>query len=573
VHSGSNWRALGLRIALSLLAFSCFVPSLSGAFVYDDDWTIVHNSAIRSFDRVPDLFNGRAVDQRVPDAWRPLMVMLHMVDYRLFGLRPLGYHLHNVMWHVACVLIAFAFVRRIGARTELALLAAALFAVHPLVVEPVSAINFREDLLATFFGLASLCVLLGRPEDRRPARSAPGPGAILGGAALLGCGLLAKGTAAAFPLLYPGLVLAMTAGSKPVINRLRALLPPAAALAATVAVFLAWRLATAGAINPYPHLGVTFAGREAGSVAAVLTQGEAFLRTTGQMLFPVGLSPEYDQSYLRTVAPLGVAGVALLLGLVGASYLLARRGAVAPACGALLLALGWIPTAGLLPLPNLRADRYAYLPLLGLCLLGAALLQRVPRRAVRATVAAAALLACGVLSVNQQQVWRSELALWSHASRIAPRSARVWSGLARAEAGRGRLAEAERHARRGVSLAPESGEQRLVLGNILARRRRFGAALREYRAAKRLGSRHPAHLYTSWGWVAHLAGRNEDALRLLGEAVVHDPGLALAHSLVPLSSCTTAPPGSVVSDSRPFSTTRVGVTSITCSLQTTTLLS
>jgi hypothetical protein len=507
-------RLLYYSLALCLLAFVCFVPALSGQFVFDDHWTIVHNSAIRSFDRLPDLFSGKAVADQVPDAWRPLMVVSHMVDYRLFGLRPIGFHLHSLLWHMACVLVAFQLVWRLARRSELALVAAALYAVHPLVVEPVAAINYREDLLATFFSLAALTVLLD-PVERRLRRFG---WATLGAALLLGVGLLAKGTAAVTPLLFVALGLATR-------ERLRTLLPTALGLSAVVGLFVLWRWVTAGAVNPYLQLGVSTAHKDAGGLTTMLTQAEVFARTAAQMVIPVGLSPEYGQALQAGF--LGVVGLVLLVGLALAAVVLARRGHVVESWASFVICVGWIPASGLLPLPNLRADRYVYLPLLGFCLLAAALVARLGKR-VQPAVVVLTLFVLGLLAVGQQGVWRSELALWTRAAQSAPDSSRAFRGLARAQAQDGRLTQAERTARHGLSIL-DSGNTRLVLANILARQRRLQDALEQYEGAHRLGVRHPAYLYASWGWIKHQAG-GDDAEHLLRRAIRHDPSLALAHA-------------------------------------------
>ena len=113
----------------------------------------MHNSVIRSFSALPDLLTGKAVREGVPDGWRPLMVFSLMLDYRLFGGGATGYHLHSVLWHLGCVILVFVAVRRWFGEGPLALATAVLFAIHPIHVEPVSAINYREDLLAAFFHL------------------------------------------------------------------------------------------------------------------------------------------------------------------------------------------------------------------------------------------------------------------------------------------------------------------------------------------------------------------------------------------------------------------------------------
>src|SRR5207247_2202123 len=111
----------------------------------------------------------------------------------------------------------------------------------------------------------------------------------------------------------------------------------------------------------------------------------------------------------------------------------------------------YLPTFGLIPLTNLRADRYFYLPSLPLSLALAALLLALVARVplVRDGLAfdlprpwlavAAVLMVLGVRSLHQGRIWRDDLALWSHATRVAGDSSRAWNNLAEAHLRRGDL--------------------------------------------------------------------------------------------------------------------------------------
>lgn len=525
-----RWTAVAV---LCLLTLSCFVWSLGAGFVYDDAWTIQHNSAIRSFDALPDLFDGSAVARRVPDAWRPLMVASQMLDYRLFGLRPLGYHLHSVLWHLACVLMVWLLIRRLFRLPRLALTAAALFAVHPIHVEAVAAINYREDLMAAAFGLAALVLLL-RPLGEEASAAAPGPSpkevvrplgwTTAAAAALLVVGLLAKATVVVMPLLFVALRLALP----PRGSRLRAALPGAIALSAAVAAFVCWRLVSAGTLDPYHgHNISTTADRLAG--LGWLAHAEASLRTLLQLLIPAGLSPEYDQPARAWSSWPVVATLLGLLALVVATQQAFARKAIVEATGLAWLLIAWIPTSGLFPLPNLRADRYAYLPSVGCCLLLAGLIGRIPRPGLRGVVAALAVGLLAATTVAQVRVWRSDWTVWRRATAVAPRSGRAWTGLARAQVAVGQLGTAEASARRAVALAPGSGTSQLVLANILARQKKLRAACQHYALAEQLTVRHPGHLYTSWGWALFLLGDGPAAQQKLRLAIARLPGLARAH--------------------------------------------
>jgi 4-amino-4-deoxy-L-arabinose transferase-like glycosyltransferase len=414
--SRPRWALAGL----GLLALVCFAPSLRSGFVYDDQWTIVHNSSIRSFARFSDLWTGKAMREGVADAWRPLMVLSQMLDYRVFGLRPPGHHLHSLLWHLACVLLLYGLCLRVFGARDLALGCAALFAVHPLHVEPVAAINYREDLISSALGLAALLVLWPRgPADRRPR-----PRALLGGAALLLGGLLAKESVAVLPLVYLGLRLALP-GPESFRVRLRSAAPATAALLAAVAAHLAWRWVTTGSVDPYPALGSTIPMAGQSFLVRFPTHAEALAKSTAQALLPLGLGPEYPFVQRSWASAAGLGSVAVVVALTTSTGWLLWRQRGLLSCALLIWLLGWLPYSGLLPLPNLRADRYAYLPAWGICLLWAGALLRLPGAELRRWAVTLLLGLFLVLTIRQQNIWRSELHLWSAATRSAPASVRA----------------------------------------------------------------------------------------------------------------------------------------------------
>ncbi len=516
-----------------LLVVLCYAPSSRSDFNYDDSWTIVHNSALRSLANFPDFLTGRAVVEQRPDAWRPLMVLSLMVDYQLFGLSPAGFHLHSVLWHLGCVLMLWVLCRRLWPLGYLALIAAVLFAVHPLHVEPVAAINYREDLLATFFSLAALALLIPSPGPS-PSQAdpvyphSPSRWRLPAAAVLVICGLGAKATAAVTPLLF--FVLMILGRGGPLPGRIRSAIPGCLATAAGLMAFLGWRMATSGSINPYPAMGIEDALAGQGWGVCLATHAEVFARTFLQLLIPFGLSAEYEQPVRGLLSAPGLASIALLVALFIATGVLASRRYQTEALALALLLICWLPTSGLFSLPNLRADRYAYLPSVGFCILGASLIERVSNIHLRKSITFAILIFFSLLCFQHQMVWRTPYALWSHAAEHAPGSSRAWSGLASAQSRAGVITEAEQTARRAVTLATSSGNEHMVLANILARQGKLQQALAYYQRAQSLKVRHPGFLLANWGLALHLAGRDEEAEGKLRQAIRTNPNLTQAHT-------------------------------------------
>src|SRR5205807_1317321 len=117
--------------------------------------------------------------------WHPLTLVSLLVDHDLYGLSPRGFHLTNLLLHLANTLLCFRCLRVLTGEIFRSAVVAALFALHPLLVESVAWVSERKDVLSTLFGLLALRTYAwyaDRPHQARMALVA----------ALLGLSLLAK---------------------------------------------------------------------------------------------------------------------------------------------------------------------------------------------------------------------------------------------------------------------------------------------------------------------------------------------------------------------------------------------
>src|SRR5580704_560303 len=155
---------------LGLVAFVLYSGSLSFEFVWDDSPQIVNNPIIRTWSNLPRAFGS--------DLWyhvarhqvyyRPLFVAWSMLNYSLFGLRLWGWHLGAILVHVAATAAVFWLSRKLGLEYWTAALAALIFALHPIHIEPVAWISAASDsMVALFAALAFVAFVNGRDHARR----------------------------------------------------------------------------------------------------------------------------------------------------------------------------------------------------------------------------------------------------------------------------------------------------------------------------------------------------------------------------------------------------------------------
>ncbi len=147
-------------IFIVLLAVIAFWPTLKVGFMWDDHEMIEKNPTIQSV-TIPNIvraFKGDVFDGKGDAYFRPLQTLFNMADHAVWGLRPFGYHLTNLLLHISACLLLFVCLRRVFNDEWKALIIALLFSVHPIIVEQLLIIAGRAELMAAVFTFAALAL-------------------------------------------------------------------------------------------------------------------------------------------------------------------------------------------------------------------------------------------------------------------------------------------------------------------------------------------------------------------------------------------------------------------------------
>jgi tetratricopeptide (TPR) repeat protein/uncharacterized membrane protein len=483
---------LGTALALcgiAAIGLAAYSSSLGGAFVFDDVRQIRENPLVRDLSSfLPGRFGGP------PSRW--LAYLTFALNHRLGGLAPAGYHLVNVLVHVANALLVFALVQ-VTFRTPrlagsalapssraVAFVAAALFVAHPLESQAVAYVVQRVTSLATAGYLATV-VLYARwrlaDREGRPRREV-----FLGGAAVVAAALAAmnaKEIAVTLPLAVALYEVSFLDG--PARLRLARLAPVLATLPVVPLATLGYR--GRGAAGLEALAASTRVDTPLPRLDYLLTQAVVVTRYLGLLVWPAGQSIDHDVPVRRSLLDPVVAGcLALLLLLAAAaalSYRRTRPGAARPLDPAARLAgfgVAWFFLAlavesSVIPIADLMVEHRAYLPSVGLLVAAAAGLAALARRLrpaapARAAVVAGTLLSLGLASATfaRNEVWADDLSLWSDAALKAPRKARPFLNLGTALSLAGERELGLRALRQAVRLDPSSTYLRAQLGSALA---------------------------------------------------------------------------------------------------------
>ncbi|MFH1017222.1 MAG: tetratricopeptide repeat protein [Pseudomonadota bacterium] len=429
--------------ALAILTGILFWPTLSFRFLNWDDMPLLtqhpwfHPLTWRSVLEIWNplsLWNGTALD------YSPVRDVSYALDYLVFGWNPAEFHFTNWALHVLNACLAYGLLKAF-VRPSFAWLGAALWAWHPLVVEPVAWVSGRKDLLVMAFSLGS-CLLYLREKPKRAW--------ILAIAALL-----SKYTAVILaPLVW---VLLRERGKKVPGTNLLSLF--GASLCLGVYVVIANH-----------HLGALVKHSTLADTASVWPAAfQTFHHAVQTVLAPLNLSARYVQhpewGFGRPEVWLGI----LLCAAWTAAAWAARKRDARIRAGVLWIGLTYLPYVASICAghPIWMADRYLYMPLLGAGLIVAALLDSIPMaRSAVWSLGLGVALALGWGAHVRLPVWSDSLTLWQDTVRKSPSLYYVWSNLGEAQMDAGRLVEARRSFLRASKLNPAQDLSALRLAQV-----------------------------------------------------------------------------------------------------------
>ncbi|MDP8248645.1 MAG: tetratricopeptide repeat protein [Candidatus Tritonobacter lacicola] len=398
-------------LLIFLLTFITFSPVLKAGFInWDDDENVVYREEIRSFslDTLPWLFTNFTVGDFKPLTWTS-----YMLDYRVWGLDPFGYHLGNLILHAASSCLVFLLLIRLAnsSRKELtgtfllaAFFAALFFALHPLRVGSVAWVSERKGLLCAFFYLAAVLAYV------EYARRGKAGWFII--TLLLSCAaLLSKPVAVTIPLILLLLDACTPGRMKRKPGRVIMEKIPFFAAAAAVAAMACFGQTRHGALTSLQAFGPWE------RILLALNNCAFYLYRT---VLPLDLAAVYPPpGPIRMTAGYILTVIAPLLLISGAGLVLWRRGRRwLPACWLWYLVTVF-PVSGFFPAGlEVSADRWTYLPaagISGVVFIAALALFRAGRLKSAAFAGGTILALLAFLSFAQARTWNNSERLWADA--------------------------------------------------------------------------------------------------------------------------------------------------------------
>src|SRR5437870_1899127 len=530
-----RWVHWLVPVLIALVTFAAFLPALQNQFVnWDDHENFRDNPHYRglAWSQLRWMWTTHR-GHYIPLTWMTLGL-----DYLLWGMNPLGYHLTSLLLHAANAVVFFFLVSRLltlalpspserGHAVPVAAgFAALVFAIHPLRVESVVWATERRDVLSGLFYLVTILVYLRACEGEERGRRW-----YWLAVATFVLALLSKSMVVNLPIVllildvYPLRRLGGAVGwwSEPA-RRIYIEKIPSVLLAAGASAIAVMAQSSVHAAASLAQLSLP--GR-----LVVSAYGLGFY--LWKMVVPVNLSPLYElPRTMDPVAPPFIVSYALVLAIMAIVLALRRPVPGLPAAWVayvvvLLPVLGFFQSG-----PQIAADRYTYLAGLGWASLAGAGLLSTWRRwppFVLTGLTVVLLSGSGTLTWNQVEVWHDSEKLWTHALAIDPKTSMAQCGLGRVRADQGKPAEAIEHYRQALNIKPDYGAAHYNWGVVLGQQGKPAEAIEHYRLALQMRP-NSAEAHNNWGLALGQQGRLAEAMEHYRQALQIKPDFAEAHN-------------------------------------------
>ncbi len=535
--AGGKFVVLAVGIIL-LLTTIVYANSIHNDFTnWDDLSLVVENPAIRSLsiDNLIDIFTPKA-----GKTYQPVRVLSYAIDYYFWRLNPLGYHLGNIALHGFSAVILYLLLGNLlpQIRPEsslesnriIALLASLLFAVHPVNVEAVTWISSRKYGLLALFYFASFYFYIKHSEKGRYHRMYYPLSIVSYILSLLSSPFSV--TLPAILFLYDYCRIRDVNLYNIIKSRLLSYLPY---IVLSISQFIILLNSFTTAPGPVPAI----KSHEMNNIFyTFLTMLRVLYNYIKNLLFPFWLNNMYvDHTSTSIFEYKVILPLLVIFLLIGILFFQVRADNKVNLFCLGWFVLTWLPVSNIIPISTKMADRYLYLPAVGLFLLFSLSVyntshrwfSRKAKQFVTVPVIAFLIFSLSYLSIDRNRVWANSQTLWEDSLRKAPAYWVPHMNLGLTMAQQGKIEEAIFYYRESLRLNPNSVHTHNNLGVVLLERGQIGDAIGHYVAALRLQSDY-AETYNNLGVALFRRGDFDKAIAHYHEALRLDPNFGKAHN-------------------------------------------
>lgn len=516
-----------LHLSILIFVIVClsqfvYLNSLSNQFVYDDEFTIVTNYFVKTWNNFPLLFNSDYFKLSGELSYRPVVTLSYFIDYTLWKLNPFGFHLTNTLLHTLNSVLLFFLLKRIFNCQTTSFLTALIFSCHPVLTEAVNAVSYREDLLAATFFIAAFLLYVKTSRDERSFSPA-----YFASVACYLLGVFSKEMAITLPLLIFLYDLIFTKAQ----NLSNKLTRYYAGYILTAVFYLSMRFVVLH--NPVEsHVSYP----EGSIFINFLTMSKVLASYMKLFFVPVTLCADYVIPYSTSLFDTSfILSLLLLVAVIVITYRLFFSSKI------LFFSVVWffvslLPVLNIVPIENIMAERYLCLPIIGFCMVTGNLMGRSQikisyfnKYITSVTLLVLVLAIFSFKTMKQNMVWKDQTVLWTNTARIFPDSFRAHNNLGNIYRNTGRLDEAIVELQHALSLYNDYIDAHNNLGVTYRKKGMLKEALQEYQRALQINPHYP-YAHNNLGVLYAKSNYLDLAITEFNNAVANKPDYADAYN-------------------------------------------
>ncbi|MBI2470936.1 MAG: tetratricopeptide repeat protein [Planctomycetes bacterium] len=501
-----------------LISIIVYLNCLQNSFVYDDDSTIINNYFIRHWSNIPDLFTSRYFVLSAELTYRPVVTLSYFIDYAFWHLNPLGYHLTNILLHAANSTLVFIFGFQIFKRRSVALISANFFSSYPLFSEVVNAVGFREDLMAFMFLILAFICYLKANQQRY----------ILFYSMSLFCyflSLFSKEMAITLPVLIILYDMVFKGTSYLKARCLYYLGYFFVAIFYILTRFFFLHNPLESQI-PYPQ-GSFFVN--------FLTMTHVLASYVKLLFLPFHLNADYVVPFSTSIVKTSFWLAVLLFVVIGICSFRLRFQNRHIFFFMLWFFVTLTPVMNIIPLGNLMAERYLYIPGVGFSMIVAGFLSKKHDTGLKTAAISFVFMLFSVLMGNayltsqRNNDWKDGLWLWSKTTLTSPNSFRAHINLGNAYEKKGLNSAAFEEYQKALSINSNDADIYNNLGIYYNKTNLFEDAIRHFIRCLNINPKHPK-AYNNLGVVFTKQKRLDEAIQVFRQAISINPLYPDAHN-------------------------------------------